>query len=355
VTKRDIVVIGGSAGSIQPLLSLVSALPSGLAASILIVVHISPDSPGALPEILSRRSRLPVLAAGDGERFLPGHIYIAPSNRHLLIDDEGFMRLTLGPKENRVRPAIDPLFRSAALGYGPRVAGVVLSGALDDGTSGLGSIKDKGGFAVVQDPREAEVPSMPLNALRHVEIDRCVPIREMPAMLVALADGKPVKPIQPHKTQTMPHKELEIEVRLAQEREGFRTDFLELGSPSMLTCPECHGTLLRLNDQKMLRFRCHTGHAYTAATLLAAIKERIEEALWTSVSAIEESAMLLGHMAEHIPSGDDTTAADFRDASQDALRSAQAVRGVITAGQSRLSGSAEGEWRGRAEESETQA
>jgi two-component system chemotaxis response regulator CheB len=337
VTRRDIVVIGGSAGGIHALRSLVAELSPKWNATLFVVIHISPDSPGLLPEILTREGPLPAAPAANGERFAPGRIYVAPPDRHLLLEAGGFMRLTCGPRENRSRPAIDPLFRSAALAYGPRVVGVLLSGGLDDGVAGLGAIKSTGGFTIVQDPEEAEVESMPCNALRQVAIDRIARVRQIAFLLGELSQGKQPGRARPDEIEAMSNKELEIEVRQSQEKEGYRPDIMELGNPSMLACPECHGTLLRLNDQQVLRFRCHTGHAFTANSLLAAIKERIEEALWTSLSAIEESAMLLGHMANHLPrERDGATSETFRHASEEALGRAQAVRAIIGDGRDKL-------------------
>ena len=164
---REIVVIGASAGGIEALSALLALLPADFPAAILVVVHISADSPGVLPSILARAGVLPVETAKDGVAILPGRVYVAPPDRHLLLEP-GSIRVTRGPKENRFRPAIDPLFRSAAQAYGEQVIGVVLSGSLDDGTAGLWAIKDRGGLAIVQEPSEAAYPSMPLSALQYV-------------------------------------------------------------------------------------------------------------------------------------------------------------------------------------------
>ena len=329
MTKRDIVVIGGSAGGIYALRVLVAELPPKLAATLFIVIHTAPESPGLLPEILASSGPLPATQAEHGQPVLPGRIYVAPPNRHLLVDADGTLRLTGGPKENRCRPAIDPLFRSAAQAFGSRVIGVLLSGGLDDGVAGLAAIKERGGFVVVQDPAEAEVASMPFNALCQVKVDQVRRVRDIGPLLSALSEGREQSTNRAHQSETMPSKELEIEVRLAGEQERFRADFLNLGTPSMLTCPECSGALLRLNDERVLRFRCHTDHAVTPQSLLAAVEERIEEALWSSVCALEERALLLGHIADHVASEEDVTAEDFHHASRETLRRAKAVRKVI--------------------------
>jgi two-component system chemotaxis response regulator CheB len=239
------------------------------------------------------------------------------------------MRLTHGPKENRFRPAIDPLFRSAALGFGPRVVGILLSGGLDDGVSGLATIKAAGGVAIVQSVDDAEVPTLPRNALTHVEVDYCLPAAEIAPLLKRLSQGNGAGAVGESEIPPMKKKELEIEMRQAEERHGLESDFFELGLPSMLTCPECHGALLRINDETILRFRCHTGHAFTADSLLAALSERVEEALWNCVRASEESAMLLSHMANHLRTGDDATAGEFHAAAKGALTRAKAVRALL--------------------------
>jgi two-component system, chemotaxis family, protein-glutamate methylesterase/glutaminase len=181
-----IVAIGASAGGIEALQALASQLPSDFAAPICVVVHTAPDSPGLLPSILSRSGPLPAQHARDGVRIHPGHFYIAPADYHLMVEP-GLLRLTKGPRENRFRPAVDPLFRSSAHVYGPGAIGVVLSGGLDDGTAGLHAIKRLGGTAVVQHPEDAVFPSMPMNAAKYVSVDHCVRIREMGALLTRLA------------------------------------------------------------------------------------------------------------------------------------------------------------------------
>lgn len=197
---RDVIVVGTSAGGVEALRELAAALPPDLPASVLIVLHLSPGGPGLLPAILNRAGPLPAAHATDGEELRRGRIYVAPPDFHMLVAD-GRLRLARGPRENLHRPAIDALFRSAAAAWGPRVIGVVLTGALDDGTAGLGAIKRTGGVAVVQDPEEAAYPSMPRSALRNVRVDHCVPLAEIPPLLdqlsrEPLADGPaPVPPI----------------------------------------------------------------------------------------------------------------------------------------------------------------
>lgn len=185
--RHDIVVIGASAGGLWALEELVADLPADLPAAVFIVVHISARFPSWLPHILQKFAKLPAVHAVDGAAIEAGHIYIAPPDRHLLVKPE-YMRVVLGPKENRFRPAIDPLFRTAALAYGKRVVGVVLSGLLDDGTAGLIEIKEQGGVALVQDPQEAMFPSMPQSAIQHAAVDHILPVADIARVLVHLAD-----------------------------------------------------------------------------------------------------------------------------------------------------------------------
>ena len=301
---KDIIVIGTSAGGVEALRQLVSALPSDLQAAIFVVLHTSPDSPGLLADILDRYGSLPAVTAQDRERIRPGRVYVPPPDRHLLVEP-GVVRVTRGPKENRFRPAIDPLFRSAAQTYGPRVIGVILTGYLDDGTAGLWTVKQLGGTAVVQDPKDALVPFMPLNALIHVKVDYCLPLHEIAPLLVRLTtaatEDKGVFPVP---------KEVEIEVNIAKEQKAIDAGVLSLGEPSNYACPECHGVLLQMKEGTLFRFRCHTGHAYSLESLLADITEKMDDALWNSIRAFEEGELFMRHMAEHLGQGNSNHSAE---------------------------------------------
>ena len=189
--RHDIIVIGASAGGIWSLTQLVQHLPVDFPAPVFIVIHTSPQYPSCLPDILQASGKLPAVHAVDSTAIEPGRIYVAPPDRHLLVKPE-YMRVVLGPKENRFRPAIDPLFRTAASAYGKRVVGVVLSGALDDGTAGLIEIKEQGGVAIVQDPKEALFPYMPESAIKHTEVDHILPVTDIARVLVDLS-GEPVQ------------------------------------------------------------------------------------------------------------------------------------------------------------------
>ena len=330
MVERDIVVIGGSAGGIKAMRDMLAELPEKIPAAIFLVIHASPDSPRFLADALTMPGRPLVRYAVNGEQFERGVVHVAPPDLHMLVERSGCIRLAFGPKENRFRPAVDPLFRSAALAFGARVAGVILSGGLDDGTAGLAAIKAAGGTAIVQDPWEAEAPSMPQSAMHHIAVDHCLPVRDIAGLLMRLSSSGGSLVTPPKKDRDMPKKTLEIEVQVAKEDRVHLPKILELGKPSMFTCPECHGTLLRLDDERVFRFRCHTGHAFTANSLLSALTDRMEDALWNSVRAIEESAMLLAHMADHVSPMDDVAlAGEFRRSSEEALRRAQAVRALI--------------------------
>ncbi len=296
--KRNIIVVGASAGGFEALKKLVAGLPNDLAASIFIVWHMPPDVRGVLPQVLNRAGTVFAEHASDGERIAENRIYVAPPDRHLLVENDR-VRVTRGPKENRFRPAVDPLFRSAAYAYGNRVIGVILSGALDDGTAGLWTVKNRGGIAIVQDPFDAEVPSMPSNALREVEVDYMVPISEMAELLVRLSREE----IAENSEETMNNKaedeKTAIEISIAAEKSAFEAGVMNIGSLTPYTCPECHGVLSALTDGSIRRFRCHTGHAYSADSLLASVTESIENSLYDVIRGVEESVMLLNHLGDH--------------------------------------------------------
>ena len=291
---KDIVVIGASAGGIEALRSLVAALPADFAASVFIVLHTSSSAPGVLDRILNADGGPRAKSATHRERIEPGRIYVAPPDQHMIIVP-GMIELTRGPRENRFRPAIDPLFRSAAQTYGPRVVGVILTGGLDDGTNGLWTVKQLGGTAVVQDPAEALAPSMPLSALRHVRADHVVRIAELAPLLVRLA----ATPADAAEGDLAVPKQVNIEVNIAREEKASDVGVWTLGEPSKYTCPECHGVLLQVKDGTPPRFRCHTGHAYTLESLLSEMDEVIEDTLWSAIRALEERAMVMREASNH--------------------------------------------------------
>jgi len=299
-----VIAIGASAGGLHALRAVLPALPADFAAPLCIVMHTAPDSPGLLHEILGRVSPLPVAMPKTRTRLAVGHVYVAPPDRHLLVEP-GRVIVSRGPRENRFRPAIDPLFRTAAQVYGPRAIGVVLTGNLDDGAAGLFAIKQLGGLAVVQDPVEAEHPSMPRSALTYVAVDHVVRLHELAPLLVSLiatppAEARPAAAARPPAEAMVPAGDaLNVEVAVARQ-EGSTAMAQTLGPPSPLACPECHGVLLEVKDSPLLRFRCHTGHAYTAASLAVDIDDAVERSLWNAVRALEEASMLKRRLGTHL-------------------------------------------------------
>jgi two-component system chemotaxis response regulator CheB len=324
---RNIVVVGASAGGVKALRGLLSGLPANYGGSIFVVMHISPDSRSELPSILTRDSALPTVHAEDGMAIETGRVYVAPPDQHLLVERE-HMLVVHGPRENRHRPAIDPLFRSAAQVYGPRVVGVVLTGSLDDGTAGLWAVKQLGGTAVVQDPEDALFPSMPRSALEHVNVDYCVPLAGIAPLLVDLTSAAVVEAEGP---MDVPER-LEIEVKIAKEDNAFADGIEGLGEPSVYACPECHGVLMQLQESNRIRFRCHTGHAYSAESLLADITEGAENSVWSAIRSLQESIMLMRHMSAHLESsGNSEAAAQFLERAEDDQRRADTLRSVVNA------------------------
>lgn len=294
VKKRNIIVIGASAGGIDALKKLLAPLPADLDATLFIVWHMAPSMRSVVPHILSSVTSIPTSHAVDGETIRTNHIYVASPDRHLLVE-EGHIRITRGPKENRFRPAIDPLFRSAAYSYGNRVIGLILSGALDDGSAGLWTIKQRGGLVLVQDPAEAEVPSMPERAIRQVAADYVMPAGQLARTVVTLA-GQTVAPDGNVDTEETQKTRLEIRVT-AQEESGMT--IFPFGELSPYTCPECHGVLTMLKEGSLARYRCHTGHAYSVDTLLASVTEAIEDNLYNTLRSMDEAMVLLNHLGDH--------------------------------------------------------
>jgi two-component system chemotaxis response regulator CheB len=288
--NRDIIVIGGSAGAVAPLREILARLPADLPAAVFVVLHIPARGIGILSTVASAAGRMPVRQAENGMQIENGHIYLAAPDHHMLVYDSHIV-LGRGPRENMVRPAIDPLFRSAAMYYGPRVVGVVLSGLLSDGASGLNAIKRCGGLTLVQEPTEATADEMPRRALEATEVDLCVPsarIGDVLSELVRETAGTPL-PIPP---------ELRLEVDIAA---GERVDtpiLSQIADPAALTCPGCGGVLSMMKGGSPLRFRCQVGHAYTADVLAKEQEGRIDEALRVALRIVEERAELVHRMAE---------------------------------------------------------
>ena len=290
MNTHDIVVIGASAGGVEAITTVLAGLPRDLRAAVLVVLHISRGR-SVLPEIISRVSRLPATHPNDGDELHYGRIYVAPPDHHLTVSGSR-VHVQHGPSENGVRPAVDPLFRSAARAFGPRVVGVILTGSLDDGTAGLAAVKEAGGVAVVQDPEEAFSPSMPRSAMTLVAVDHVLPLREIPILLATLA----LETAPTDRPQTGPHL-APIEPDHSQMKIAL-TPGDRPGQVSIYSCPECHGTLWETDDLGILRFRCRVGHVYSSESMLAAHTDSVDRALWAALRSLEERASLTRKMAE---------------------------------------------------------
>jgi two-component system, chemotaxis family, protein-glutamate methylesterase/glutaminase len=289
---EKVVVVGASAGGLDALKILISQLNRDFPLPILVVRHISADATGnVLLEALNKLNNLACKHAKDGDQLKAGHLYLAPSDHHLMIGKDKKILVTKGAQENRARPAIDPLFRSAAVAFGSGVIGILLTGYLNDGTSGMKVIKTCGGICIVQDPAEADYPDMPKNALDNVEIDFCLPLTEMGAKLYQLIPEKLTK------QKPIPENIL-IEAKIAERILSDLDSVNSLGNQVPFNCPGCGGVLWQMNQDIDLRFRCHTGHAYTAASLLAEQNKKIEETLWTALRMFEERKNLLVQMSK---------------------------------------------------------
>jgi two-component system chemotaxis response regulator CheB len=282
VYNHDILVLGASSGGVEALPKLIGGLPADFPAAVFVVMHTAPQGPGLLPEIIRQTSALPVRHGVDGEKILPSRVYVAPPDYHLIVHGNR-VRVARGPRENRHRPAIDALFRTAAETYGPRVVGVVLTGNLDDGTAGLNSVKTRGGIAVVQDPKDAVAPGMPESALRNVQVDHCLPLTEIPALLIRLAN----------KRAPLSRKKGAMQKRSMSPKKMEQT----FGLPTSIVCPECNGPLWETASGRSLQFRCHVGHAYSPDSLLADHADSLERALWSAVRTFDEQAALLRRLA----------------------------------------------------------
>ena len=308
MARHDIVVIGASAGGVEALRQLAADIPRELRAAVFVVLHTSPQGRSVLPQILNRVAHFPAVAASHEAEIVPGRMYVAPPDRHLLLDG-GRMQLSREPVENRNRPAIDPLFISAANAYGPRVAGVILSGYLDDGVAGLAAVKRKGGVAIVQHPDDAIVPDMPRNALDYLEPDYVLPVRDVATVLSQLAS----EPAEEKIIAMAPNK--------------------QQSKPGVFSCPECNGVLWEIDDGKMLRFRCRVGHAFSQGSMYADQGEAVERALWAATRALEERAHLSERLAERSREQKRHTAEErYRERAEASKANAAIVRDLLLNG-----------------------
>jgi two-component system chemotaxis response regulator CheB len=321
---RDVVVLGASAGGVEPLRMIAADLEPDLPASVFVVLHVSAEQPSALPEILDTAGPLSAGVPLDGEPVERGRIYVAPPDMHLMLEP-GVVRCVHGPKENRHRPSVDVLFRSAARAYGPRVIGGVLSGALDDGTAGLVAVKIRGGLAFVQNPSEAFCAAMPRNAMRYIDVDYVAPAREIGKLVNRLVHEK-----IDASTAAPPSNEMVQETRIA------RLDSYELGNDnkpgtqSVVSCPDCRGVLWEIQEGDLLRFRCRTGHAFSPETLFEAEDDNIETALWEALRALEERVALRKRLvAQARERGLRTLASDFQKRVSELEKAVDGLRGLL--------------------------
>lgn len=420
---RDIVVMGASAGGVEALKAVLGALPADYSGSVCVVLHIPPSVPSVLAHILGRSTQLVCISAYDGAPVRPGVVYVAPPDAHLLLQD-GRVRLLRGPRENGHRPGIDPLFRSAAEAYGPRVVGVVLTGNLDDGTRGLLAIKRRGGLAVVQSPEDAPYPSMPQSAVEHVAVDHVVPASVIGSLLAAVARGDAVpvsagpadgatrepqtaqaspapapmiaagvydaleeiatmrltKPLLPEPGASEPEAddegsaqevpsherpshelpsngngapdaEVVIAVRpdvpgsvdfalhhvadlasgIGEVNGGAKINEALGGHLSGYTCPECRGALWELREGALVRYRCRVGHSYTEAGLVDNKARAVEDAIWTAVTALEESAAIAQRVSDRARRhGRSHVAETFRERAEHLEQRGAMLRDLLT-------------------------
>lgn len=330
MTGHDIVVIGTSAGGLKALSAVLRELPADIGAALFVVQHLAADQKSYLPELLSDITDLPVSSPGDDEPFERGHVYVAAPDHHLLLT-QNTVRVLRGPQENRFRPSIDALFRSAARSHGSRVIGMVLTGYLDDGTVGLQTIQKRGGITVVQDPAEAEYPSMPRTALRYVNVDYTTPVAEAGALLIRLvAEPAPAAERFP----TTPA--IEIESNIAEQvmnTKEFLDNVERIGERTTYTCPDCNGAIWQIGDEEPLKLRCHVGHSFTGEVFSAEQSRNVESALWSAIRIMEEKVTFSRQLAERKRSRSMKEAADEYDAEADALdREVAIVRDLIVTG-----------------------
>jgi two-component system chemotaxis response regulator CheB len=325
---RDIIVLGASAGGVQALCEVIGSLPPNLPAAVFVVLHVAPHGRSAMPSILSRAGCLPASHPKDGEPIVPGRIYVAPPDRHLMIEDSR-VRLSRNATENGHRPAVDVLFRSAAREHGRRVIAVVLTGNLDDGTAGLGLVKRLGGVAVVQEPGEADYPSMPQSAIANVPIDHVAPLADIGPLLTDLVR----EPLPEQAEELSPEEREELpDMTEPEEHDGSLK-----GEPAGLSCPECGGSLFERPGELPLHFRCRTGHAYSPESLMAKQTDGLETALWAAMRALQENAALARRMEKRARKSDGGGISErYHKRAEDAEKHAALLRALLQQGGAEL-------------------
>jgi two-component system chemotaxis response regulator CheB len=328
IARRDLVVVGASAGGVEALRQVLGGFPPDLPAAVLVVLHMPTNARSALPAILNRVGPLPVRHAVDGERLEPGTVLVASPDRHLMTSD-GHVLLSRGPRENGHRPAVDVLFRSAARAAGRRVVAVVLSGALDDGTAGMIAVRARGGVGVAQDPDEALYPGMPLHAVEVGGADHVVAAEKMGSLLAELLAEDVDQVDEPPPSDLM-----DTETAMAHlDTEAFDADDRP-GAPSGFGCPTCHGALFSITEGGMERFRCRVGHAWSADALAVEQSQALEGALWMALRGLEERATLSLRMGEGAEQrGHAISARAFLQRHDEALHAAGLLRRLLQQGE----------------------
>lgn len=325
VVGRDIIVIGASAGGVNALCEVIEYLPPDLPAAVFVVLHLAPHGRSALPSILGRSGCLPASHPSPGEPIEPGRVYIAPPDHHLAIDGDRII-LSRNASENGHRPAIDVLFRTAARAYGPRVVGVVLTGNLDDGTAGLAAVKRCGGAAVVQDPDEADYPSMPESAIANVDVDHVLPLGDIGPMLDRLArEPRPAILVDCGTVEEEPYD------MGANDKDTGGPG--PAGEPSGFTCPDCGGSLYERPGEQPLHFRCRTGHAFSPESLLAKQSDTLDAALWAALRSLEENAAMARRMEKRAREhGNEMSRRRYERRAHDAEGHAKLLRSMLEEG-----------------------
>jgi two-component system, chemotaxis family, protein-glutamate methylesterase/glutaminase len=323
MARRDVVVIGASAGGVEALKEVVAGLPADFPGTVLVVLHMPVTGTGALADILDRAGPLPARRAEDGDRLESGTVLVAQPGRHLAVLDSE-VTLTHGPRENGHRPAVDVLFRSAAHALGSRVVGVVLSGALDDGAAGMVALRLRGGVGVVQDPHDAQVPDMPRAAIEAAVVEYVLPAGRIPELLVRLVSQEFAD------TRVTASDLMAEETKVATEESETTEQEKRPGKPSALTCPDCNGPLYEIVEGTLTRYRCRVGHAWSQGSLAAQQTVSVENALWTAMETLSEKATLREALGERADDqGQPLTAEAFRQAAEKARSAAAQIRAVI--------------------------
>jgi two-component system chemotaxis response regulator CheB len=324
--RRDLIVIGASAGGVEALKAAVASLPPDLDATILVVLHLPPHADSVLPRILRRFGALPARHANGREELRRDEIVIAPPDRHLVVDHDQ-LETTRGPRENGHRPSIDVLFRSAARWAGPRVISVVLSGVLDDGTAGAMAVRQRGGVSVVQDPSDAMFPGMPESAIGHGAADHVVAAKDLGTLLRRLTREDVAD------ANTPASDDMKLETALARMEERAMNGMARPGTPSKFSCPDCGGVLLTVESDEIVRFRCRVGHAWTSESLLGQQSEQLEDALWIALRSLEEKAVLASQLRQRAEERNSPLVAErYQEKSDEATHAANVIRRILETG-----------------------